>query len=87
MKRAYHKPHLEIESFVLTQQITSCAFLKIAFADSNCVLNDPDSTEEMRRLAQYMGVFSDGCMLAPDFADGGADGICYHTNMNMAFTS
>ena len=87
MKRTYQKPHLEIESFVLTQQITSCAFLKIGFNNEACVLNDNDSTKEMRRLAEYMGVFSDGCSLPPEFADESSDGICYHTNINMAFTS
>lgn len=86
MKRAYQKPHLEIESFVLTQQITSCSFLKIGFSDKACVDNDKDSTEQMRRLA-LIGVFSDGCENPPIFAPEGDDGICYHTSINMAFTS
>ncbi|MGM9523803.1 MAG: hypothetical protein ACI3VU_05265 [Faecousia sp.] len=86
MKRAYQKPHLEIESFVLTQQITSCSYLKIGFSDKACVENDTDSTEKMMRLA-LTGVFSDGCELPPIFAPEGDDGICYHTSINMAFTS
>lgn len=86
MRRKYQKPMLEIESFVLTQQITSCAFLKICFSDGGCVEDDRDSTEHMKRLAGA-GIFSDGCSLEPIFATEISDGICYHTSVNMAFTS
>lgn len=86
MKRTYQKPHLEIESFVLTQQITSCSYLKIGFNDGDCVDKDSDATEKMKRLAAS-GIFSDGCLTPPIFAPEGDDGICYHTSINMAFTS
>lgn len=86
MKRVYQKPHLEIESFVLTQQITSCSFLKVGFSNEACVDKDSDSTEYMKRLA-LAGIFSDGCATPPIFAPEGNDGICYHTSINMAFTS
>lgn len=86
MRRKYEKPHLEIESFMITQQITSCAFLKIGFNNGTCVLADKDRTEHMERLANS-GVFSDGCEFPPMFATEISDGICYHTSVNMAFTS
>lgn len=83
MKRTYHKPAIEVESFVLTQQITTCSFLKIGFNDAQCVMNDPDSTAGMKTLANF-GYFSDGCgFQAPE----GSDYVCYHTQSNMAFTS
>ena len=86
MRRKYQKPKIEIEIFVLTQQITSCAFLKIGFSDVSCVLNDSDRTDHMERLANA-GVFYGGCSLPPEFATEISDGICYHTSVNMAFTS
>lgn len=86
MRREYQKPKIEIESFVLTQQITSCAFLKIGFNNEACVLKDTDRTDHMERLANA-GIFSDGCSLPPQFANEIYDGICYHTSGNMAFTA
>lgn len=83
MKRTYHTPAIEVESFVLTQQITTCSFLKISFSDAQCVMKDPDATNGMKTLANF-GYFSDGCSFQPPE---GSDGVCYHTQAYMAFTS
>lgn len=85
MKRAYQKPTLEVESFAITQQITSCSGIKIGFSDASCVLKDNDATDQMKTLAE-------GCWFI-DFCEKSAigmgenDGICYHTNASPAFTS
>ena len=85
MKRAYQKPTLEVESFAITQQITSCTGNKIGFSDASCVLKDNDATDQMKALAQA-GWFIDGaCIISA--SDTPNDGICYHTNTNLAFTS
>lgn len=86
MKRAYQKPTLEVESFAITQQITSCSAIKIGFTDYNCVLNDPDATWQMKTYAQSGWFIDAPCTTsAVDMDD--EDGICYHTNTNLAFTS
>ena len=85
MKRAYQKPTLEVESFAITQQITSCTGNKIGFSDASCVLKDNDATDQMKALAQA-GWFIDGACTTPIGMDE-KDGICYHTNTNLAFTS
>lgn len=89
MKKNYMTPSVEIERFSLTDQLASCAGLKINLSNSQCVLNDPDATNQMKSMA-YIGMFlssdANGCAIAPTGMDG-SDGICYHTNVNMAFTS
>ena len=85
MKRAYQKPTLEVESFAITQQITSCSAIKIGFNNNACVLSDPDAPEQMKRLAQA-GWFIDTACTTPIGMDE-KDGICYHTNTSLAFTS
>lgn len=85
MKKPYITPTIEMESFMLNQQIASCPVIKISFMDKDCVLNDPDSTRQMKDMAMA-GFFFDGCMAMPSGMDSD-DGICYHTNINLAFTS
>lgn len=85
MKKPYKSPTIEIESFMLNQQIASCGAIQISLTNMDCVLNDPDATPEMERLA-FTGFFLDGCSLTPIGTEFD-DGICYYTNINVAFTS
>lgn len=90
MKRAYQKPTLEVESFAITQQITSCSGVKIGFNSSQCIISDPDAQkyEYLLTLANS-GYFADtvGCKQVFDFGGNLGDGICYHTSVTPAFTS
>lgn len=86
MKRAYQKPTLEVESFAITQQITSCSAIKIGFNDSECVKNDPDATWQMKTYAQE-GWFIDTACTTSAVGMKENDGTCYHTNISPAFTS
>lgn len=85
MKRKYMRPVIEMESFQITQQITSCGAMKINLTNAACVLASQSATEEMRRLA-LSGCFIDGCRLPVTGMDVG-DGICVMTNVNVAFSS
>ncbi|MBQ4565478.1 MAG: hypothetical protein IJA48_03930 [Oscillospiraceae bacterium] len=85
MKKIYEHPVIEMESFRLAQQITSCGALRINLTDSACVLGSPDATEEMKRLA-LAGCFLDGCLLPVTGMDMD-DGYCVMTNVNVAFSS
>ncbi len=87
MKRAYQKPTLEVESFAITQQITSCSGIKIGFSDASCVLSDPDATWQMKNYAKEEGWFIDTKCHTNAIGMGENDGICYHTNASPAFTS
>lgn len=85
MKKQYKRPVIEIESFQITQQISSCGALKINLTDEACVLASHSATEEMRRLA-LAGCFLDGCVVPVAGMDVG-DGYCVMTNVNVAFSS
>lgn len=76
---------IAVEHYELTQSIASCS-LKIGFLDSMCVLKDADSTTEMRNLAAQFMFTSGQCVNEPKIGSD-EDGICYHTNMNAAFSS
>ena len=86
MKKQYVKPMLVAEHFTLTQSIASCA-TKIGLSGSQCVINDPDATNQMKDLA-YSGFFTGAnvCDIYGVNMDG-YDSICYHTNINATFTS
>jgi hypothetical protein len=84
MKKPYLKPMLAVEYYSLTQSISSCAGIKISAVDSDCVLRDPDSTNEMKNWAHRYG-FLDPCEI--DMSGYKSDSICYHTSINAAFTS
>ena len=85
MKKQYKSPVIEIESFQITQQISSCGAMKINLTNAECVLASKTATEEMRRLA-LTGCFLDGCVLPVHGMDVG-DGYCVMTNVNVAFSS
>lgn len=85
MKKQYKHPVIEIESFHLTQQISSCGGMKINLTNAECVLKSLTATDEMRRLA-LAGCFMDGCDLPVVDMDIG-DGYCVMTNVNVAFSS
>ena len=85
MKKPYLKPLVAVEYFSLTQSISSCVNIRINFIDSRCVLNDPGATNEMRNWAFRKGFLGDACVI--DMSGYQSDSICYHTNINSAFTS
>ena len=84
MKKVYESPEIAVEFFELTQAIANCS-LKIGLNDSQCVLNDGDATGEMKSLAA-LNYFGGGCSTFPIGMDED-DGVCYHTNVNMAVSS
>ena len=86
MKRSYVKPMIAVEHYALSQTIASC-FTKIGFLDSECVIKDPDATDQMKDLA-WSGFFTDSnnCVDFPTGMDE-FDSICYHTNAGAAFNS
>lgn len=85
MKKAYQTPEMAVELFELTQSIASCD-TKIGLLDSECVINDNNSTDDMKDFA-YIGWFLSGsCSESAEGMDG-YDSICYHTNANAAFSS
>ena len=88
-KRTYTKPELFVERFALTQCLSNCSVL-IGFLDQMCILKDTDSTPNLKTYAAN-GVFSpdpnigcgDNYIDDKDFEDG----LCYHTSVNLIFTS
>lgn len=86
MKKKYVSPMVSLERYELTQTIAGCQ-TKIGFLDSECVIKDPDSTNQMKDLA-YSDYFADSnnCVEVPTGMDK-YDSICYHTNANAAFNS
>ena len=89
-KRTYSKPELLVERFDLTQCLSNCSVL-IGFQNQMCILRDTDSTPNLKNYAAN-GIFSpdphigcgDGNFIDDkDFEDG----ICYHTSVNLIFTS
>lgn len=88
MKKKYVSPTAEVEQFALTQTVAACSGIVIHSLTSECVLNSSVSsgvTQEMRDLAN-MGVFMT-CDVEASLWDNMYDGICVHSNVNMAFTS
>lgn len=89
MKKKYERPIIEMECFQLTQQISSCGAVKINLTNDQCVLVSASATNEMKRLA-CIGFFLDvgegGCLMTAKGMEDG-DGVCYMTNVNVAFSS
>ena len=85
MKKPYLKPLVAVEYYSLTQSISSCTNIKINFLDADCVLKDLDSTNDMRNWAYRRGFIGDECVI--DMTGYNSDSVCYHTNINSAFTS
>lgn len=84
MKKAYVKPQFLVENFALTQQIAKCSAVRISSTDRTCVFKDPDSSPEMKQIANAGG-FMNGCQWQPTYQSG--DGLCYFSNMHMVFAS
>ena len=74
-----------MESFGVSQMLAGCSML-IGFRDSMCVLMDDNSTEDMWELA-LNGFFSAGDCTEYPFNSDYEDGVCYHTSVNLAFSS
>ena len=85
MKRQYVVPGLTIERYAMTQSIAACD-IKIGFLDSDCIINDFDSTVDMKDYA-WQGWFASGNCMEEVYAGVDYDGICYHTNTQAAFNS
>lgn len=88
MKKRYVSPIAEVEQFSLTQTVAACSSIVIHSLTSECVTSSGGSsgvTKEMRDLAN-MGVFM-VCDQNASIWDNVYNGICYHSNVNMAFTS
>ena len=86
MKKKYVSPTVEVEQFVLTQAVAACSGLVLNYLDSGCVLTSPDPrvTRQMKDFAMA-GYFMECTLNAGDLD--GLDGLCYHSNVNMAFVS
>ena len=85
MKKAYKKPMMFMESFGVTQMLSNCSLL-IGFNNSACVLKDTDSTIPMRNMAQAGYFTAENCDWYPMNMDSD-QGVCYHTSVNLAFSS
>ena len=85
MKKKYIAPVIAVEHYELTQTIASCV-TKIGLLDSECVIKDPDATDDMKDLA-YENWFTSGVCLEAAVGMDEYDKICYHTNANAAFNS
>ncbi|MDO4747949.1 MAG: hypothetical protein Q4A12_02100 [Eubacteriales bacterium] len=84
MRKKYGKPGIIVEEFALTQQIAACT-VNISFGTSQCVIEDIDSTAQMKNLAAS-GMFTNECII-PASVGQEFDGICYHTNVQSIFSS
>ncbi len=89
-RRAYTKPILLVERFNLTQCLSNCSVL-IGFKDQMCILMDTDSTDKMKNYAAN-GLFSPdpviGCGEGSYITDKDhEEGVCYHTSVNLIFSS
>lgn len=85
MKIPYEKPMLAVERYALTQSIADCS-TKIGFLNSQCVIDDVDSTPHMRDLANDQSFISGYCT-DPVTTGDDENGVCYHTNANSYFSS
>lgn len=74
-----------VERFDLTQCLSNCSLL-IGFTNSACVLKDTDSTIAMRNMALAGYFAAHACEWYPQNQDF-EDGVCYHTSVNLAFSS
>lgn len=83
MKKVYESPEIAVEFFELTQAIATCT-LKIGLYDKDCIINDSDATSEMKSLA-LAGCWG-SCEYPPEGMESN-DGVCYHTNVNIAWNS
>lgn len=92
MKKQYVSPVIEVEQFVLTQAIASChQSLIVPSQDTNCLLKLESNLEAVTVLQEYAhsGYFWEGFTGCEDWSLNvdSDDGICYHTSMNLLFSS
>ena len=86
MKRQYHRPELLVERFELTQTLTNCS-VQIGFTNEACVLKDADSSNRMKAFALKGYFAADACTKYVTTEDAGEDGYCFHTSVNLVFSS
>lgn len=85
VKKIYEEPMIVVEQYALTQNVAACE-TKVGFNDNECVLKDPQATDQMKDLANA-GFFNNGdCKLSASGMDG-FDALCYHTNAGATFNS
>ena len=84
MKMKYEKPQVAVEYYELSQSIAAC-ITKIGLLNSECVLRDPDAPRRMKEMALNYW-FTAACDLYATGTDQ-ADGVCFHTSANAAFSS
>lgn len=95
MKKKYCKPMFAVEYYTLTQSVAACGNIKIGFADSACVEDDDDATDEMRNWAGIGGFIKttvsgkESCGFdLSGYTEGSVDDLmCYFTSINAAFVS
>lgn len=92
MKKQYVSPVIEVEQFVLTQAIASChQSLIVPSQDTNCIFEINSSLEAVDTLKDFAaaGYFWEGFTGCEDWSLNvdSDDGICYHTSMNLLFSS
>ncbi len=93
MKKPYVSPVIEVERFVLTQAIASCHKSMIISSHDGACIEDSNLPYHWKDIAASGYFWTDcGEMLTVEAEDMyqdlyGDDGVCYHTNANMAFTS
>lgn len=86
MKKTYEKPLVAVENFVLSQAISACD-IKIGLKNSQCVINDVDSTSHMVNYAATGWFLNTYCTNTAVDTDND-DKMCYHTSTGYgAFTS
>lgn len=73
-----------VEHYSMTQTVSTCTGIKINSVDTMCVLKDPDSTNMMLNWANHNGFLS---TCDRNLSGNGYDSVCYHTNINAAFSS
>ncbi len=85
MKRPYHRPELLVERFDLTQTLSNCSVM-IGYQNQRCILKDVDSTSAMKNYAMK-GYFAERICEKYIMDKDHEDGVCYHTSVNLIFSS
>ena len=91
MKRQYVTPVIVTENFGAALNIANCA-IRIGYMNNSCVVNDPDTPEELRGYAQvipafFVGTGTEGGCTQDAVNMPSTDGICYHTSVQALFNS
>lgn len=85
MKKKYVAPTISFEYYELTQSIAACE-TNVGFKNSECVASNTSLPDQWRDFASIGWFISGHC---DDYEQGmdENDGICYHTNLAMVFSS